>query len=283
MAENTQAILLRRRPKKTSPLRTLLKNWDVVLSSGIILLFVAFAVIPNVFMPYDPIGQDLSSSLNPPSGDHWLGTDEMGRDMLSRVIYGSRLSLVAASLAVLLGLVVGGLLGLFAGTFGGIIDTIVSRLFDSILALPGILITLSVVAAFGNTTLLIAVGVGIGSLTSFGRVMRSEVLRIRDFTFVEAAVSSGATVPWVIFRHILPNTLRPMIALATLQFGTALLAIGSMGYLGFGQNPPYPEWGQLIAQGQTYINSAWWVGILPGLAFTLIVVSVNRVSKAIGR
>lgn len=282
MVESTQAILVRKK-KGASRARRILRNWDVLLASAVVLLFIMFAAVPQLFTSFNPIVPDLTSSFAPPSTTHWLGTDELGRDLFSRVVYGSRTSILAASFAVLLGFVVGGFLGLFAGTFGGILDTMISRVFDSVLALPGILITLSVIAAFGNATFWVAVGVGIGSLTSFGRVMRSEVLRIRDFTFIEAAVSSGARLPWVIFRHILPNTLRPMIALATLQFGTALLAIGSMGYLGFGQQPPNPEWGQLIAQGQTYINSAWWVGILPGLAFTLIVVAVNRVSKAIGK
>ena len=281
MADTTQTLLLRRSPKSPSRGRRILRNWDVVIAALVVLLFTLFALVPGLFTSYDPIVGDTQNSLAPPSSTHWFGTDEVGRDLYSRVVYGSRVSILAALFAVAIGFVVGGVLGLLAGTFGGVLDTVVSTVFDSILALPGILITLAVLAAFGNGTLLIAVGVGIGSLTSFGRVMRSEVMRIRDFTFVEAAISSGAKIPWVIARHILPNTLKPMVALATLQFGTALLAIGSMGFLGFGQEPPNPEWGQLIAQGQTYINSAWWVGVLPGLAFTFIVMSVNRVSKAI--
>lgn len=282
MAESTQAILIRQKPKSRSRLRRILSNWDIWLSAVVVLVFTAFAIVPQWFTGFDPIFGDTSASLQPPSSTHWFGTDELGRDLYSRVVYGARVSLLAASFSVLVSLIVGALLGLIAGTFGGIVDTIISRIFDAVMALPGILITLSVLAAFGNSTVIVALGVALGFITAFGRMMRAEVFRIRDLTFIEAAYSSGARLPWVIFRHILPNTLRPLIALATLQFGTALLSIGSLGYLGFGQTPPDPEWGALIAQGQGYINSAWWVAVLPGLPFILIVMAVNRVSKSIG-
>lgn len=282
MAESTQTILIRQKPKRKSRLRRVLSNWDIWISGLVVVLFVAFAVAPQLFTAFDPISGETGASLQAPGSGHWFGTDELGRDLYSRVVYASRVSLLAASFAVLLSLIVGGFLGLIAGTFGGIVDTVISRIFDAVMALPGILITLSVLAAFGNSTTIVALGVGLGYVTAFGRMMRAEVFRIRDLTFVEAAYSSGARLPWVIFRHIMPNTLRPLIALATLQFGTSLLAIGSLGFLGFGQSPPNPEWGALIAQGQAYINSAWWVAILPGLPFILIVMAVNRVSKSIG-
>ncbi len=289
MAESTQAILIRDHDDEEQPrsrssrlLKRMAVNWDTTIAGAVIVLFVLFAIVPQWFTGFDPIAGDTARSLQAPSDAHWFGTDELGRDLYSRVIYGSRVSLLAASFSVVLGLVVGGLLGLIAGTFGGWVDTVISRLFDAVLALPGILITLSVLAAFGNSTVIVALGVGIGFITAFGRMMRAEVFRIRDLTFIEAATQSGARLPWVILRHIMPNTLRPLISLATLQFGTALLSIGSLGYLGFGQTPPNPEWGALIAQGQSYVNAAWWVAILPGLAFIFIVMAVNRVSKSIG-
>lgn len=282
MAESTQAVLIRKEPKGSSRIRRILSNWDLWIAGAIILLFTAFAVVPQWFTAFDPIVGDTSTSLVAPGAEHWFGTDELGRDLYSRVVFGSQVSLLAAAFSVAVSLVAGALLGLMAGTFGGIVDTIISRVFDSVMALPGILITLSVIAGLGNSTMVVAFGVALGFVTAFGRMMRAEVMRIRDLTFIEAAYSSGARLPWVIFRHIMPNTLRPLIALATLQFGTALLSIGSLGYLGFGQTPPDPEWGSLIAQGQGYINSAWWVAVLPGLPFILIVMAVNRVSKSIG-
>lgn len=283
MADSTRSILISKHveTKDKSFAKRVLANWDTWLAAIVIAFFVLFAVVPQWFTGFNPIGVDPARSLIPPGVTHWFGTDELGRDLYARVIYGTRASLVAASFSVLLGLVCGGVLGLIAGTIGDWADTIVSRLFDAVLALPGILITLSVLAAFNNSTLMVAVGVGLGFVPAFGRMMRAEVFRIRDLTFIEAATSSGARLPWVIWRHIMPNTLQPLIALATLQFGTAMLAIGSLGYLGFGQSPPNPEWGALIAQGQGYIHSAWWLAILPGLAFVLIVTAVNRVSKSI--
>lgn len=284
MAETTQAILIKKDAATAdkSLARRVLANWDILVAALVIVLFVLFAMFPQWFTSFDPLQGDTARSLSAPSAAHWFGTDELGRDLYARVIFGTRVSLLAAGFSVLLGLLVGGTLGLVAGTFGGWADTIISRIFDAVLALPGILITLSVLAAFGNSTFIVALGVGLGFVTAFGRMMRAEVFRIRDLTFIEAARSSGAGVMWVIWRHIMPNTLRPLIALATLQFGTALLSIGSLGYLGFGQMPPNPEWGALIAQGQSYINTSWWVAILPGLAFIFIVMAVNRVSKSIG-
>jgi peptide/nickel transport system permease protein len=284
VADSTQAIVINTDVEDATKRRwtRMFKNWDVWIASIVIAAFLLFALFPQWFTAFDPIEGNTSQSLAAPSAEHWLGTDELGRDLYSRVIFGTRVSLLAAAFSVLLGLIAGGLLGLIAGTFGGLTDTLISRTFDAVLALPGILITLSVLAAFGNSTFMVALGVGLGFITAFGRMMRAEVFRIRDLTFVEAATSSGAKLPWVIWRHILPNTLRPLIALATLQFGIALLSIGSLGYLGFGQAPPNPEWGALIAQGQTYVNAAWWLAILPGLAFILIVMAMNRVSKAIG-
>lgn len=284
MPEPTEAILVKKQAitAHKRPMSRLLGNWDILIAALVIVAFVLFAAVPQWFTTLDPLQGDVTQSLAAPSAAHWFGTDELGRDLYSRVIHGTRVSLLAAAFSVVLGLFVGGTLGLIAGTFGGWADTIISRIFDAVMALPGILVTLSVLAAFGNSTFIVALGVGIGFVTAFGRMMRAEVFRIRDLTFIEAARSSGATVVWVIWRHIMPNTLRPLIALATLQFGTALLSIGSLGYLGFGQTPPYPEWGALIAQGQNYINTAWWVAILPGLAFIFIVMAVNRVSKSIG-
>ncbi|RGE22058.1 ABC transporter permease [Leucobacter sp. wl10] len=282
MAESTQAVLIRQDPRGVGRFRRAVSSWDIWLAGLVILLFTAYAIVPQWFTGFDPIVGDTSRSLMPPGPGQWFGTDELGRDLYARVVYGSQVSLLAAAFSVSVSLVAGALLGLFAGTFGGIVDTVISRLFDAVMALPGILITLSVLAGLGNSTVVVALGVALGFITAFGRMMRAEVFRIRDLTFVEAAYSSGARLPWVIFRHIMPNTLRPLIALATLQFGTALLSIGSLGYLGFGQTPPEPEWGALIAQGQGYINSAWWVAVLPGLPFILIVMAVNRVSKSIG-
>lgn len=262
--------------------RALVGRADVLLSLVVIAGFVVVALVPTLASGQDPLYADPSVSLAAPSAQHWFGTDRLGRDIFARVVHGAGVSLTAAAAAVAISFVSGVLLGVVAAVAGGAVDAVVMRVFDALLSIPGLLLVFAVLAVFGNGVMMIALAIGIGGSVSFGRLMRAEVLRVRASTYVEAATALGVRPFGVVVRHIVPNALTPTISLAALEFGTAMLTIGAMGYLGFGQEPPAPEWGALIADGQRYLRTAWWMSILPGTAFVVVVLAVNRISRVIG-
>ncbi|MFZ2426966.1 MAG: ABC transporter permease, partial [Propioniciclava sp.] len=188
-----------------------------------------------------------------------------------------------ALVAVLVGLVAGTSLGLLAGSIGGWLDAVVMRIVEVLLAIPGLLLALSIIILLGFGTTNAAIAVGITSVATFARLSRSEVISVRRTDYVEAAFGSGGTFAAVLRRHILPNSLTPVIALAALQFGTAIIAISTLGFLGYGAPPPTPEWGLLIAEGRTYVGTAWWLTTLPGVVVLLVVLSANRLSHALAQ
>jgi peptide/nickel transport system permease protein len=185
--------------------------------------------------------------------------------------------------AVTVGLLFGTLLGLIAGARGGWIDAVIMRLMDSMLAVPSLLLSLSIIVLLGFGTINVAIAVGAVSVARFARLARSEVVRVRRSEYVEAAFGSGGTFWAVLYRHVLPNSLTSVIALAALQFGSAILAISTLGFLGYGAPPPTPEWGLLIAEGRNYLSRAWWLTAAPGIVVVLVVLSADRISKALGR
>ncbi|MCG2623331.1 ABC transporter permease [Arthrobacter sp. I2-34] len=237
-----------------------------------LLLVLCWALFPALFSWQDPIAGVGAEKFQPPSGGHWFGTDHLGRDVYTRVVHGTSQTLLTAGLAVLVGLVAGTAVGLAAATAGRAADAATMRLVDVLLAVPGFLISLIVVTAFEPGPVSLGVGVGIASIASFARVVRSEVLRVRNLDFVEAAFLSGGTYRTVILRHILPNATGPVLALLAVDLGAAILAISGLGFLGFGAPPPTPEWGLLIAEGRQYLGSAWWMTSLPGLVIVATVV-----------
>ncbi len=198
---------------------------------------------PGVFAPGDPLTGVPADKLLPPSAAHWFGTDALGRDLFGRVVHGAVHSLSGALIAVTVGLALGTLLGAVAGATGGVVDDVLMRVVDVLLAIPGLLLSLSVIILLGFGTVNAAIAVGLGSVAAFARLMRAEVARVRRTEYVEAAYGSGGTFVAVLRRHVLPNALTPIIALAALQFGTAILAISTLGFLGYGAPPPTPEWG----------------------------------------
>ena len=248
-----------------------------------IAVVVLWALAPAWFTPYDPLVSTDAGSLQAPSLTHPFGTDSIGRDLLARVIHGSIYSLSGAFVAVTLGLVVGTLLGLLAGSIGGIVEEIIMRLVDVLLSIPGLLLALTVVILLGFGTINAAIAVGIASIATFARLVRSEVISVRRTEYVEAAFGSGGRFLTVLWRHILPNSIGPVIALAALQFGVAILSISTLGFLGYGAPPPQPEWGLLISEGRNYVATSWWLTTLPGLVVVVVVLSANRISTAIGR
>lgn len=263
------------RPRRRLPQLTLVLAW------AIIALVVAWALLPGLFAPfsaYDPV----SGGLQPPSFAHPFGTDSIGRDQLSRVIFGAHESLLGAAIAVSLGLVVGVLLGAIAGSLGGFADSAIMRIVDVLLAIPGLLLALTVVVLLGTGTVNTALAVGVGSIAGFARLVRSEVLQVRRTDYVEAAYGSGGSFFTVLWRHVLPNSLHPVLALLALQFGGAILALSTLGFLGYGVTPPDPEWGMIIAQGRNLLGAAWWVTAFPGIVLLLVVLSANRISQSLG-
>jgi peptide/nickel transport system permease protein len=255
----------------------------LVLAWAVIAIVAAWAVAPGLFTPHSGTIGIAGNQLKAPDAAHWLGTDEIGRDVLARIIYGSVNSLSGAIVAVAVGLFGGSALGLFAGAIGGKVDDIIMRLVDVMLSIPGLLLQLSIIIILGFGTINVAAAVGVTTVASFARLMRSEVIRVRRADYVEAAFGSGGRFSAVLWRHVLPNSLGTIISYAALQFGTAILAISTLGFLGYGAPPPIPEWGLLISEGRKYLTSAWWLTAIPGLAVILVVLAANRISQSLRR
>jgi peptide/nickel transport system permease protein len=256
---------------------------SLVLAWIVIALVLLWAVFPSLFTGYSAIDGIAAQKLRPPSASHWLGTDQLGRDLLARIIYGAVNSLSGALAAVAVGLVVGTALGLIAGSAGNRVETGIMRVIDVLLSIPGLLLSLSIIIILGFGGINAAIAVGVTSIASFARLTRAEVVRVRRTDYVEAAFGSGGTFRVVLWRHVLPNSLTSVIAFAALQFGSAILSISTLGFLGYGAPPPTPEWGLLIAEGRNYISTAWWLTTFPGIVVVLVVLSANRISQSINR
>lgn len=267
-------------PPATRRTRPTLARLGVVLPALVIVIAVAWALFPALFTGQSPT-ETVAPSLQAPSAEHWFGTDATGRDLYARVIYGASQSIIGALVAVTVGLVVGTAIGVIAGAVGGGADEILMRVVDVLLAIPALLLSLSVVILLGFGTTSAAIAVGVTSIAAFARLTRSRVVSVRVNDFVEAAYGSGGTFFGVLWRHILPNSLTPVIALAALQFGSAILQISTLGFLGYGAPPPTPEWGLLIAEGRNYVATAWWLTVLPGVIVVLVVLATNRLSQSI--
>lgn len=258
-------------------------SWTLVLAVIVVAIAVLWAIVPGLFTTQNPIEGVPADKLLPPSAAHWFGTDAIGRDLYARVVHGAIHSLSGALIAVTVGLAAGTLIGVVAGSVGGVLDDILMRVVDVLLSIPGLLLSLSIIILLGFGTVNAAIAVGVGSVASFARLSRSEVVRVRRTDYVEAAFGSGGTFVSVLARHVLPNSLTAVIGLAALQFGAAILAISTLGFLGYGAPPPTPEWGLLIAEGRNYVATAWWLTTLPGLVVVIVVLSANRISQSIGR
>jgi peptide/nickel transport system permease protein len=256
---------------------------SLALAWLVVAIVLLWAAVPGLFTGYSGTEGVPGEQLRPPSAEHILGTDGLGRDVYARIVYGAVHSLSGAFVAVTVGLLLGTLIGLLAGARGGWTDAALMRLVDSMLAVPSLLLSLSIIVLLGFGTLNVAIAVGAVSVARFARLARSEVVRVRRSEYVEAAFGSGGTFWAVLRRHVLPNSLTSVIALAALQFGSAILAISTLGFLGYGAPPPTPEWGLLIAEGRNYLSRAWWLTAAPGVVVVLVVLAADRISKSIGR
>ncbi|WP_405988121.1 ABC transporter permease [Streptomyces sp. NBC_00986] len=261
--------------------RFLVRRPGLLLSVLIVVLVVLASFWPDLFTSKDPLTGVPSENFRGPSGAHWFGTDELGRDVFSRVVHGAQLSLKATLLAVAVAFVVGSLIGLVAGFVGRWVDDVLMRFVDVLLSIPALFLSLALVTALGYGTVKVAVAVGIASVASFARVTRAEVLRVRQAVFVEASRSCGSRWYSVLGRHVLPNAAGPVIVLATLDLGSSILAVSALSFLGYGAPPPAPEWGTLISDGRNYLANAWWLTALPGLAIAATVLATNRIARAL--
>ncbi|RKN04594.1 ABC transporter permease [Streptomyces radicis] len=261
----------RREPRRLGP--------GVVLALLVLGLAVLAAFAPGLLTSHSPTSDDVLDKLRPPSAEHWFGTDQLGRDVFARVVHGAGLSLRAPLIAVAIAFGVGSTVGLVSGFVGGAVDAVLMRLVDILLAVPSLLLSLAIVAALGFGITNVAVAVGIASVASFARITRAEALRVRASPFVEAAVVLGVRRPVVLARHVLPHAIGPALVLSTLEFGTAILSVSALSFLGYGEPPPTPEWGKIVSEGRDYLATAWWVALLPSLVIAATVLATNRVSR----
>ncbi len=266
--------------KSRSAMWRLLHHRSAMLGLSIIAVLILLALLAPVIAPYDPIKISRDVML-PPSRAHIMGTDNLGRDVFSRVAFGARYSLQMGFIAVAIAATSGTLIGVIAGTYGGVIDGFFMRLIDALMALPGILLALTVAATLGPGLYNAMIAVGVAWIPSFARIVRSSVLQIKETTYVEAARASGANELRLITRHILPNTLAAILVLASLGVATAILVGAALSFLGVGASPPTPEWGIMLSDGRPYMRSAWWIMAFPGLAITVTVLGANLVGDGL--
>jgi peptide/nickel transport system permease protein len=255
--------------------RSFKKNRLAVIGAIIILLFIVMAVAAPIIAPEGINDQKLGERLQPPSATHWLGTDDFGRDILSRIIYGARISLWVGFLAVLGSVVVGCFLGIVAGYYGKWVDGIISRIFDIMLAFPSILLAIAVVAVLGPSLRNALIAIAIINIPNFGRLIRSKVLSVKQEEYVIAAKAVGMKDARILYRHILPNSLSPIIVQGTLAIATAIIECAALGFLGLGAQAPTPEWGKMLADSKQYLIQAPWTMIFPGVAIMLTVLGFN--------
>ncbi|MFJ4452655.1 ABC transporter permease [Pseudomonas sp. NPDC089392] len=255
----------------------------LTLSIALFLVVLGWAFWPALFSRIDPLLADPTQALQGPSALHWFGTDHLGRDLYARCVHGAALSLQATSIAVLIALLAGSLLGGIAGWFGGLADRVLAVLVEVLMAIPALLLAMAIVTALGFGTVEIAVAVGLSSVAIFARLARGEVLRWRSRSFVEAAQVAGVGSWGNLWRHVLPHAAGPLLALAALEFASAVLAVSALSFLGFGAPPPQPEWGLLIAEGRNYMVVAWWYTTLPGLVVAAVVLATQQLARGLQR
>ena len=245
-------------------------NAALAAGAGICLLWLLLALLPQLFAPYDPVAQDLSATLRPPSLAHPLGTDNFGRDVLSRIIWGVRLDLVMGVFGVAAPFAIGSVIGLFAGFFGGIVDTLLMRILDVTISFPFFVLMIAIISVLGPGLTSFFIAVSLVGWVSYARLIRSQALVLKHADFVTAARALGYGRLRMMFRHILPNAIVPAIVFSMSDVVLVVLLGSSLSYLGLGVQPPAAEWGIMIAEGQNFLATAWWICFFPGLAIVLL-------------
>ena len=267
------------REKRRSPWwevwRRLRRNKAAVAGMSVIILLVIVAVLAPVLAPFDPNQTNISQRLQGPSSEHPLGTDNFGRDMLSRIIYGSRISLYVGFVAVGIGAIFGGILGAIGGYYGGRLDNFIMRCMDVLLAIPQIILAIAIVGVLGTSLLNLMIAVGISQLPRYARVVRASALTVRGQEYVEAARAIGASDRRIILENILPNCMAPIIVQSTLGVAQAILSAAALSFLGLGIQPPTAEWGSMLSSGRQFLRNAPYLTFFPGLAISIVVLALN--------
>jgi peptide/nickel transport system permease protein len=262
-------------------LRRTFRNRSAQVGAFLLLALILVCLSAPLITPLDPNEIDPPSALKAPSSQHLMGTDNNGRDVLARFLYGGRLSLRVGLIAIAIGAGIGVTLGLAAGYFGGWLDALISWMTDVLLAFPDLLLALAIIAILGPGIVNAMFAVGISFVPSFARLTRGSVLALRETTYVEATRALGGSDFRILFNHILPNALRTLLVLATLGIGSAILAGAALSFLGLGAQPPAPEWGAMLNAGQKFVRQAWWLSVFPGLGIFIAILGINLLGDAI--
>ena len=247
----------------------------------LLLAFGVLAIGAPLFSPYDPLKQNIPASLSPPSPDHWMGTDKLGRDIYSRVLYGARISLMVGGSVVLLAGAFGASVGLLAGYLGGWWDESLMRITDIFLAFPSLILAMAIAGALGPSLQNALIAVAVVSWPVYARLIRGQVLVLREREFVQAARAVGVGTSLLLRRHLFPNTLSPLLVQASFDMGATILAVAGLSFIGFGAQPPTPEWGVMISEGRNYIATNWWVAFFPAMAILFAVAGFNLVGDGL--
>ncbi len=269
------ALILARKPQQRGPLRRFARNRTAALGAVLILMMGLAAILAPAITRDDPDDQDLIASLKGPSAEHWFGTDNLGRDIFSRVVYGGRVTLPVAFTGVVMALIFGVPAGLIAGYAGRAIDTLIMRLTDIFLAFPSMLLAIALTSALGVATSTISIAIAAFSTPVYVRLVRAEVLRLRQREFVTAAQCIGAPASRIIFSHILPNSMSPIIIQSSLNAALAVITVSALSFIGLGVQPPTAEWGVMLADGRGLMRTAPWVTTFPGIAIFVVVLGFN--------
>jgi peptide/nickel transport system permease protein len=246
-----------------------------LVALALIALFAACALLAPLLAPYDPLAQELGQRLRPPSPEHWLGTDSLGRDIASRILYGARISLIIGVVVVASAGVVGTAIGLIAGYAGGLVDEALMRLTEVFLAFPALILAMAIAGALGPSLTNAIIAIAAVTWAVYARLTRGQILSLRRREFVEAARAIGASRTRIVVRHLLPNALAPLMIQASFDLGSSIIAAAGLSFIGFGAQPPTPEWGVMISEGRNYISTQPWLSLFPGLAILLAVGSFN--------
>lgn len=257
------------------------RNRGAVISLILLFVIIFSSIFAFYLTPYDPLQRDTPARLMGPSVEHLMGTDALGRDILSRVLYGGQISLQIGFFSIFASTLVGIPLGLLAGYFGGLIDNAVMRVMDVILAFPGLVLIIWLVAVLGSSMTMLILAIAFFFVPTYARLTRSVALSLREIEYVLAAQSVGASTARILLLHILPNALAPIIVITTLSISGAIITGASLSFLGLGVSPPTPEWGSMLSDGRGYLRNAWWMSFFPGMTITLVVLAANIVGDGL--
>jgi peptide/nickel transport system permease protein len=290
MGVSTQrAVIAVRRDEATvsvpSPMmraaRRILRNPSGAIGLSVLGAFCLVALVAPYIAPYDPVAQFPGDQLKPPGAQYWLGTDDLGRDVFSRLLYGSRISLTVGLISVAIGLGIGATTGLLGGYLGGWVDGIINRLWDCLLAFPAILLGIAIVLVIGPGAVNASIAVGIFNIPIFARLARACALSEKERDYVLAERALGASTPRILFQHILPNVMSPLLVQVMVAMAFGILLESTLSFLGLGTQPPDPSWGSMLSTSRQFLRTAWWYGVFPGVALTLLLIGLNFLSEAV--